>query len=381
VRGWDATTGAWTETEFRAGRLAEVRRAVAPKSAPPDDFISPGWIDLQINGLAGVNFGDPDLSPSAMRTACERLWACGVTHFLPTLITDDLSRMERSLSRLAAARRDPELGRSLLGFHLEGPFLSTEDGPRGAHPLVHCRPPSWDDFRRLQDAAEGGVRLMTLAPELPGAISLVEKLVAAGVLVSIGHTAASRDDILAAASAGARMATHLGNAAHDMLQRHRNYVYDQLGDDRLFASLIVDGHHLPAHLVRSFVRAKGLERTVLVSDAVQYAGLPPGVYDGGYRKFEVRADGYIGVAGEPRMAGSGIMLHEGVANVCKFAGVDLGAAVRMVTANPAAALGVSLGRLEPGAEASLVRFRHDAAAGRISILETIVAGETRFRAG
>jgi N-acetylglucosamine-6-phosphate deacetylase len=219
---------------------------------------------------------------------------------------------------------------------------------------------------------------MTLAPELPGALPLTEKLAASGVCVAIGHTAADRRTILSAVEAGARLSTHLGNAAHDMLQRHHNYIYDQLGEDRLFASFIVDGHHLPPHLVQSFARAKGLTRSILVSDAVQYTGLPPGVYDGGYRKFEVRPDGFIGVVGEPRLAGSGIVLPRGIENLVRFAGVSLGDAIETVTANPADLLGLrGLGRLLPGQEASIVRFRWDEE-GRISVRETVVAGKVVF---
>jgi N-acetylglucosamine-6-phosphate deacetylase len=352
--------------------------ACPPSPTPSDDWISAGWIDIQINGLAGVNFGDPALTVDQVRTTVQRLWSLGVTHFLPTLITDSLDRMCAALRVLAAARRESDLAASIPGIHLEGPFLSTEDGPRGAHPKEHCRPPGWDDWQRLQEAAEGAIRLTTLAPESPGALPFIERLARSGVCVAIGHTGADRQTILSAVDAGARLSTHLGNAAHDMLQRHHNYIYDQLGEDRLFASFIVDGHHLPPHLVQSFVRAKGLCRSILVSDAVQYTGLPPGVYDGGYRKFEVRSDGFIGVVGEPRLAGSGITLPAGIENLVRFAGVSLSEAIGTVTTNPAELLGLHrLGRLLPGQEASFVRFGWND--GRISVRETVVAGETVYR--
>jgi N-acetylglucosamine-6-phosphate deacetylase len=335
------------------------------------EFLSPGWIDIQINGLAGVDFGDPSITSDQFIGVARKLWSEGVVHFLPTIITGPLDRMSASLKRLAEFARLEGVAPSVLGFHLEGPWLSPEDGPRGAHPKDCCRNPDWDDFRRLQDAAAGKVRMVTLAPELPGAAEFIEKLVASGVRVAIGHTAADRGAILAALDAGANLATHLGNAAHEMLHRHRNYVYDLLGDDRAFASLIVDGHHLPPWVVKSFVRAKGMERTILISDAVALAGMPPGVYDAGYRKFEVRADGYIGVFGEPRMAGSGMILRTGVENLVRFTGVSLADSIATVTSNPARWLGFEC-------DGSTVRFRWDDATKSITVLETTLAGRKVF---
>jgi N-acetylglucosamine-6-phosphate deacetylase len=338
------------------------------------EYYSPGWIDIQINGLAGVDFGDPSITRDQFAVVCQKLWADGVAHFLPTLITGPLDRMAASLKTLAVFAADAEFAPSVLGFHLEGPYLSPEDGPRGAHPKDCCRNPDWNEFRRLQDAADGRVLMMTLAPELPGAVPFIEKAVASGVRIAIGHTAANREAILAAIDAGASLATHLGNAAHEMLNRHRNYVYDLLGDDRISASLIVDGHHLPPWVVQTFVRAKGLERTILISDAVALAGMPPGIYDAGYRKFEVREDGYIGVFGEPRMAGSGIMLRKGIENLVRFAGVSLEESVLTVTRNPAKWLGLSKG-LE-----SFIRFRWDEMSKRISVCETVIDGSRVFAA-
>lgn len=363
------------------GGIARTPDAVL-RSQGGSEFLSPGWIDIQINGLAGVDFGDPSITSDQFLGVAKQLWSEGVTHFLPTLITGPLDRMAASLERLAEFAKLPDLEPSVVGFHLEGPWLSPEDGPRGAHPKDCCRIPDWDDFRRLMDAARGGVKMVTLAPELPGAVPFIEKVVAGGVRVAIGHTAADRKAILAAIDAGASLATHLGNAAHEMLHRHRNYVYDLLGDDRVSASLIVDGHHLPPWVVQSFVRAKGLERTILVSDAVALAGMPVGVYDAGYRKFEVRADGYIGVFGEPRMAGSGLILRKGVENLVRFAGVSLEESLATVTCNPARWLGLDdrLGSLTPDAtpNQSTVRFRWDHAARQITVLETTLAGRRVF---
>lgn len=341
-------------------------------------ILCPGFLDIQINGLAEVNFGTPDLRLDDVARVAEELARRGVTHFLPTLITDDVERMRLSLERLAIAA--DEIEPAIVGIHLEGPYLSREDGARGAHPLAFCKNPDWDEFQRLQEAARGRVRIVTLAPELPGAIDFIRVATTAGVRIALGHTAAGRDEILAAVDAGATLSTHLGNAVADRIQRHHNPIFDQLGEDRLWASLIVDGHHLPPHVVNIFLRAKGIERTILVSDAVQYAGLPAGIYDAGYRQFEVREDGFIGVVGEPRLAGSGLTLDRGIENLVRFTGVSLADALRTVTANPAAWLGLSeeVGIIKAGGEASFVLCRWDEAEKRLIVQETIRAGQTVF---
>lgn len=311
----------------RTQRLVEVdelgRAVGAPASFPAGQsdslpIVAEGFVDIQINGLAGINFGNPNLSTEQLVQSAGVLARQGVTHFLPTLITDAVDRMEAALGALAKGAREEELGGAIAGIHIEGPYLSPVDGPRGAHPLEHCKNPDRAEFDRLQRAAEGRIKIVTLAPELPGAEEFIRYLTSQNVRVAIGHTAATRAQILAAIDAGASLATHLGNAAFDMIQRHHNTIFDQLGDDRLYASLIVDGHHLPPHVVRIFTRAKGLDRVILVSDAVQYAGLPAGVYDGGYRQFEVREDGFIGVVGEPRLAGSGLLLVRAIENFTRF---------------------------------------------------------------
>ena len=351
-----------------------------PDSSGPS-FISPGFVDIQINGLAGVNFGNPEITTTDVLRAADLLATQGVTHFLPTLITDSVERMEASVKRLAAAAASEELGGAILGIHLEGPYLSSVDGPRGAHPLEHCKDPDWSEFCRLQEAANGWIRMITLAPERKGAIEFIKQVTATGVRVAIGHTAASRDQILAAVDAGATLATHLGNAAHDMIQRHHNYIFDQLGEDRLAASLIVDGHHLPTHLVDIFVRVKGMDRIILVSDAVQYAGLKPGIYDGGYRQFEVRDDGFIGVVGEPRLAGSGLLLVKALENITRFlGGNDVSPWIQTVTTNPRRWLGLNPEPLAMGEDASFVVWRWDAEVGRLLIQETVRAGRTVYAA-
>lgn len=381
-RGRDWNSGQAVELSWSEGtkQFASVQPTNELLSADLP-YVSPGFFDIQINGLAGVNFGNPNITTDDVLRAADLLASQGVTHFLPTLITDSVERMQASVERLARAAQSEELGGALIGIHLEGPYLSSVDGPRGAHPLAHCKDPDWNEFSRLQKAAQGWIRMITLAPERTGAVEFIKRAVESGVRVAIGHTAATRDQILAAVDAGATLSTHLGNAAHDMIQRHHNYIFDQLGEDRLHASLIVDGHHLPPHLVDIFVRVKGIDRIILVSDAVQYAGLKPGIYDGGYRQFEVRNDGFIGVVGEPRLAGSGLLLVKALENITTFMrGDDVRPWIQTVTTNPRRWLGLDPCNLHQSGEASFVIWKWDDRTAKLSIQETVRAGRTVYSA-
>jgi N-acetylglucosamine-6-phosphate deacetylase len=177
----------------------------------------PGFFDLQVNGFAGVDFNAPDLTADRVALALDAIRATGVTRCLPTLITSPFDAFVAS-ARVLARVNDP----AVAGLHMEGPYISPEDGPRGAHDRAHVIAASLDDFRRRQDAADGRIRLVTLAPEVDGALPLVEHLAGSGVRVAIGHTAASPDRIADAIAAGATLATHLGNGCAAMLPRHPN---------------------------------------------------------------------------------------------------------------------------------------------------------------
>jgi N-acetylglucosamine-6-phosphate deacetylase len=297
--------------------------------------------------------------------------------------TGPFERMSASLRAVAkACEEDRRVAASVAAIHLEGPYISAEDGPRGAHPAEHAREPDADEFRRLQDAAGGRIGIVTLAPELPGAVEFIGQLGRAGIVPAIGHTAAAPQQIRAAVEAGARLSTHLGNGAHALLPRHPNYIWEQLAEDRLWASLIADGHHLPPSVVRCFVRCKGAGRVILVSDAVRCAGLEAGHYEFGGRQVELTRDGAVRLKGTPYLAGSALRLAHGVANVARFASVAVDQAVRMATLNPARLLGMDdrFGGVETGKEASLMVFRRDGENGRIEVLATLVRGEVAWRA-
>jgi N-acetylglucosamine-6-phosphate deacetylase len=312
------------------------RAAERPGDEPVRRFRHAGFVDLQVNGFAGVDFNDPATTPDHVRAAVAALRRRGVTQFLPTIISAPAARFEQCARTLLRAD-----DAAIVGIHLEGPYISPEDGPRGAHRREDTAPASIDDFKRRQDAAGGRIRLVTLAPEVPGALRLIEHLKAAGVRVAIGHTGATAEQVRDAVRAGARLSTHLGNGCAQMLPRHPNFLWEQLAADELIASLIVDGHHLPPATVKVMVRAKTVGRIVLVTDAIAAAGQPPGEYQLGEVRVRLDENGRVAVPGQPNLAGSALSMDRAVGNIVRFAGVTLEEALAMASARPAAFLGIS----------------------------------------
>lgn len=353
---------------------------------PGGTWISPGWLDIQINGYAGHDPNATEADASTTAAMVRALWPEGITGSCVTICTESEEHITANLRAIVAASdADPLVAASLVGIHVEGPHIATEDGPRGAHPLRHVRPPDIGEYRRWQEAARGRIRIVTLSPEYDGAVAYIRAVAADGVLVSIGHTMATGDQIRAAVDAGARWSTHLGNGAHALIRRHPNYIWDQLAEDRLSAGFIFDGHHLPPSVMKTVLRAKGVERTVLVSDAVSMAGLPPGRYtlfDGG--EVDLRPDGRLELAGTPLLAGAATALPTCVANAVRHAGITLSDAVRLVTANPSRLLGlpVTAGHesLRTGVAANLTMFRHSETTGDLEIIRTVVDGTVVFEA-
>jgi N-acetylglucosamine-6-phosphate deacetylase len=296
----------------------------------------PGFFDLQVNGFGGVDFNAPDLTSDRLAEALARMRETGVTRCLPTLVTSSLDEFSTS-ARVIAGMSDP----AIAGIHMEGPYISSEDGARGAHRRECVRAASRDDFRRRQDAADGRIVLVTLAPEVDGVLPLIGDLAADGVRVAIGHTAASPQQIQNAVSAGATLSTHLGNGCAAVLPRHPNVIWEQLAADALFASVIVDGHHLPPATVKSIVRAKGVTRTILVTDAIAAAGCEPGTYTIGGVRTELGPDGRVSLAGTPYLAGSSLTLDRAVANTARFTGLPLEDIAPMASTIPALLMGAA----------------------------------------
>jgi N-acetylglucosamine-6-phosphate deacetylase len=362
------------------GRIARIEPCGDGNHLP---LVAPGLVDLQINGYGGVEFNDPALTVEKVRQVALSQDRFGVTAFLATCTTDSQDVLAGSFATIARAIRElPEVAARIPGIHCEGPFISPEDGPRGAHPKQHVRPPNWDEFRRLQDAAEGRIKLLTISPEYDSAPALIRQAAQCGVLVAIGHTKATGDQIKAAVDAGARMSTHLGNGAHPQIKRHPNYIWDQLAEDRLVASLIVDGHHLPPSVVKSMVRAKTPKRIVLVSDITSMGGMPPGKYQTGLGELEVLPSGKLVPAGSPDiLAGASLPLDLCVANIMRFAGVDLRTAIEMASTRPAELIDLPHTGLEVGAPADLFVFELPKADGQpLQVRATYHAGERSFAA-
>ncbi|HEY8550601.1 MAG TPA: amidohydrolase family protein [Vicinamibacterales bacterium] len=294
-----------------------------------------GYFDLQVNGFAGVDFNDPATTGEQVSAALEAMRRTGVTRCLPTLITGPFEVFARC-ARTLARHPDP----AIAGLHMEGPYISPADGARGAHPREHVRDADLDDFERRQDAADGRIRLLTVAPEVPGVLRLIEHAVERGVRVAIGHTAANTQQIRDAVRAGATLSTHLGNGIASLLPRHPNPIWDQLAEDGLWASLIVDGHHLPPSTVKAMVRAKGPSRIILVTDAIAAAGCPPGRYRLGSLDVVLDETGRVAAPGTDHLAGSALTMDRAVALAAEFTGLPVSAAAAMASTNPADYLGL-----------------------------------------
>jgi len=238
-----------------------------------------GLVDLQVNGYKGVHFSDINLTRDDFIKTCRGVFEAGTSAFLPTMITSSKDVYEHNLPIMAEVMREDEFRGRLLGFHIEGPFISEQDGARGAHDTQWISKPDVDYLRRLIEWAEDRVKLLTIAADPDGAEKLARYAVSQGITVSLGHQIASETDLARLAQAGAVSLTHLGNGVPALLPRHENPIWAGLGNDDLVAMIISDGHHLPVSVLKTIIRTKGPERCVVVSDASSPAGLPPGKYE------------------------------------------------------------------------------------------------------
>jgi N-acetylglucosamine-6-phosphate deacetylase len=263
-----------------------------------------GFVDLQVNGYKGINFGSRNLTIDDIHKATIELAKAGTIAYCPTICTDDLKVYEHSLKLYATAIKDSGLAGHILGLHLEGPFISPMEGARGAHPQKHIRKPDIELLKRFQDWANGNIVLLTLAPETEGAIPLIKYAARNGIKVSMGHHFADDGVLAAAVRAGAKACTHLGNGMPNMINRHNNPIWWQLACDDIYGMFITDGHHLPADLIKTALRAKTTEKFIVVSDAVHLAGLPPGKYEFIGSKVVLAPSGRISFADTPYLAGS-----------------------------------------------------------------------------
>jgi N-acetylglucosamine-6-phosphate deacetylase len=354
------------------GRSAEVRfagatfesvlsfddRGTQRKPAEKNVYLAPGFIDIQVNGFAGVDFNHPGFRAHELVSVCRAMLRTGVTRFCPTLISAPMDQLCGAVREIREACETNDLVRSMvLGIHLEGPYISPEDGPRGAHPRAHVSVPNWAEFDRLYQLSNGCIRLVTVAPEIPGALEFIRQASRMGLVVGLGHCSPEPEIVDAAVEAGATLSTHLGNGAHYMLARHINYIQKQMAHDGLMASIICDGHHLPDYFVKNLVRAKGRSKVMLITDAAAATQAPPGRYSLGEVTVDAGRDGILRLAGTPYLAGSTLTMDQAIVNCARFAGVTLASAVNMATVNPARLFGGLSGRLERGQRGDVVVFR------------------------
>lgn len=389
IRGRLTEIGQAATLTLEGGRIAavEVGPAIAPYDlydlGGEDVWVSPGWIDLQINGYGGFDFNRGFWTEAESEETVARIvdlaTQAGTALLCPTVCTNSFEAMRAGFEAVArACDADPALAAAIPAAHMEGPYLAAEDGPRGAHPREHVRDPDWEEFQRLQEAAGGRIKILTVAPERAGALPFIERAAGAGIVVALGHTGASPEVIRDAVKAGARLSTHLGNGAHAQLPRHPNYIWEQLASDDLYASVMADGHHLPPPVLKCFARVKGPDRLILVSDAVALGGLPPGIYNNGLH--EVQPGGKVVLAGTPYLAGAGHLLNRGVETAFAYTDFTLAELMRCVTHNPAEllSLGHRKGRINTGYDADLTLFRL-LDRGCVEVVATVRAGEVVYR--
>jgi N-acetylglucosamine-6-phosphate deacetylase len=348
------------------------------KEQPATDkkvYVAPGFIDLQINGFANVGFSDEGLTVEGVREATEALWREGVTTYFPTIITHPHERIKTNFAVLAKASEDPEIGPSVPGFFLEGPYISPVQGYRGAHLEKWVRDPNWEEFLEYYEAAKGKILKIAVAPEMPGTIDFIKKCVGKGIVVSLAHTNATADDVQKAVDAGATVSTHLGNGCANMIHRHHNPIWPQLAHEQISPTIIVDGHHLTREEVITFYKVKGPENTMLVSDVTKLAGMPPGEYSYGGKTVVLTADNELKFPAEGVLAGAATPMRTCIGKMMDFTGCSLAEAINMSAKNQARVFGLKdRGVIEPGKKADFVLFTMDDNGGLV-IEKTYVSGK------
>jgi N-acetylglucosamine-6-phosphate deacetylase len=357
LRGRHFCTAQPLDVVCEQGQIVRIEAQSQQRADAEAEWIAPAFCDVQINGCDGISFNSQTLTHDQIHHVITTCRKHGIAQLMPTLVTNSFDALVHGFRTIrAACESDAELARAIVGIHLEGPYISPEDGPRGAHPKQHVRSPNWDEFNRFQEAAGGAIKMLTLAPETPAALPFIERVAKSGVVVAIGHTGATPAVIRDAVSAGARISTHLGNGSHAVLPRHENYLWEQLASDGLWASIIADGHHLPPAVMRSIVRVKTPARMILTCDASPLAGSPPGKYQIWDDEFEVLPTGKIVVSGTPYLAGSWAFTDLCVANMLKLGETSLPDTIDLASNRPRELLGLPPRRIEVGEPSDLILF-------------------------
>ncbi len=382
-RGLHYKNGTPVEIRCENGYITRIM-PLLPKELDSEDYplpwVAPGLVDLQVNGYNGIDLNHNLLTNTCLERLVQNLWSLGITSFLPTIITNSPSRIRELLGGIneALESADKRIASMVAGIHLEGPFISPEEGPRGAHDSRWVMEPDLDLLDSWQQDSGSRLRIITFSPEWEGSDDLVRWCVKHGIIASIGHTAATSEQIRKAIQAGASLSTHLGNGSHLLLPRHPNYIWEQLSSDELTACVIADGYHLSDNLIKVFYRAKA-GRLLLVSDSVGLAGMPPGTYHtaiGG--EVVLSQEGRLSLAKDDRiLAGSAMSLKQGIEHLNALHFCSWHEVWDMASIMPASVLwgqNSSATRLMEGSIADLVLFYKEDE--RINVQQTVKCGET-----
>ncbi|KPK83699.1 MAG: hypothetical protein AMS27_12095 [Bacteroides sp. SM23_62_1] len=383
VEGLLYTDDSPVSIEIADGKIQKINKIKGLTAESKRIYVAPGLIDNQVNGFAGVSFSfsGGDLTIEGLEKATKALWEVGVTTYLPTLTTNSHEILLRNFEILAEGMKNPGLHGSIAGFHLEGPYISPEDGYRGAHPLRYVRKPDWEEFMELYEASGKNIIQVTLAPDMEGAMEMITRLHEMGIVVALGHHNAPAEVITEAINKGARIATHLGNGCANMIHRHNNPLWSQLSDDRLMISIICDGFHLNPEEIRVFYKVKGPGKTIITSDVTHFAGLPAGEYTTPKGDtIELTPEGMIRYPAQNVLYGSASPITKGVGHIMQVTGCSLKQAIRMASTNVALLYGLQdRGKIKSGMKADLILFTVEDF--KIKIAKTIVEGEVVYKTG
>lgn len=336
--GIDIIDGKYKRITVSEGFITDIR--VLSEVEDNTRYLSPTFTDMQVNGYMGVDYSGDDLNEDGILFLIKELSRSGTFRHVPTIITNSEERILKNLSVISnACNHNPIIRNAIIGIHIEGPFISSKDGPRGAHDPLYVRELDIEEVKRWQRAGQGLVKIITIAPEKNGAVPFIRKVTDMGINVAIGHAEPSEKEVLDAVDAGARLSTHLGNGSSAMLPRLKNHIWVQTAEDRLTAGIISDGFHLPRSVVKTIYRTKGIDNIILVSDVALLGGMKPGLAKWGNIDVEICQDGHLSLAGTSLLAGAGHLLDWDIAKFMSFTGTGIKEAIKTVTVNPNRVLG------------------------------------------
>lgn len=359
--GCNLYTGIYTVIHTKDGVITSIEEKKDHPVLDTDPILSRGFVDAQVNGYRGVDYSGMDLTEEKILNLIEDLAQTGTLRHVPTIITNSQQRIEENLTIIKkAVARNARVRQAIAGIHVEGPYISKEDGPRGAHDPLFVRDPDIRELRSWQKAAGGLLKLVTIAPERNGSYEFIREAKKMGITIALGHCNPTLEQIEHSVEAGATISTHLGNGSHALLPRLKNHIWEQLANDDLYAGIISDGFHLPPSVLKVYLRAKGLSKLILVSDVALLGGYESGIYTWGNIEVEVFPDGHLGLPGSPYLAGAGHLLDWDIPFFRKATGASLLDTISLATTNPVTALelGGNIGNFKIGETSDLICFNY-----------------------